>query len=280
MQTPTSSQNQPAPVSGEKMTVWVHWLLTGLVALCFVAVFVMLWTSASLPAKPEWPDALLLSLATTSTIVALLRRLPMQNVFWAAVIIVIVGGAAHALGQITDMPFGPFVFGPEAGPKLFKTLPWAVPLLWIFAILNSRGVARLIMRPWRKTRSYGFWVIGFTAALVMLFDFALDPFASRVKHYWLWAPTKFPVTWLGAPLVNFVSWAVLSLLILAFVTPLLINKRPKGKSSPDYHPLSLWLGALLLFAGAAALKGVWPAVAADAGIGMVTALFAIRGAWW
>jgi hypothetical protein len=61
---------------------------------------------------------------------------------------------------------------------------------------------------------------------------------------------------------------------------MLINKRPKGKSSPDYHPLGIWLGALLLFASAAALKGLWPAVAVDAGIGVVTAVFAIRGAWW
>ncbi len=280
MQPPASSQNQPAPDSGGKITACVHWLLTTLVAVCFAAVFVMLWPSANLSDKPEWPSALLLSLATASTIVTLLRRLPMQNVLWAVLIIAVVGGVAHALGAITDMPFGPFMFGPEAGPKLFKTLPWAVPLLWVFAILNSRGVARLILRPWRKTKTYGFWVIGFTTVLVMLFDFAFDPFASRVNHYWLWTPTQFPVTWQGAPLVNFLSWAVVSLLILAFVTPLLINKRPQGKSSPDYHPLGLWLGALLLFAGAAVLKGLWPAAAVDAGIGVVTAVFAIRGAWW
>jgi uncharacterized membrane protein len=280
VQPPISSQNQPAPAPGEKITAWVHWLLTILVVVSFGAALVLPWTSTNLPDKSDWPDALLISLATASTVVALSRRLPMQNVLGTALIIAVIGGAAHALGEITDMPFGPFVFGPEAGPKLFKTLPWAVPLLWVFAILNSRGVARLILRPWRKTKTYGFWVIGFTTALVMLFDLALDPFAARVKHYWLWTPTKFPVTWQGAPLVNFLGWAALSLLILAFVTPALINKRPKGKSSPDYHPLGIWLGALLLFASTAALKGLWPAAAVDAGIGMVTAVFAIRGAWW
>lgn len=268
------------PVSGSKVTMWVHWPLTVLALVAFAVAFVSLWTSTRQPEKPEWPNALLISLATASTVVALLRRLPTQNVLWAALIIAVIGGAAHAVSELTDMPFGPFVFGPEAGPKLFKTLPWVVPLLWVFAILNSRGVARLILRPWRKTKTYGFWVIGFTTTLMMLFDFALDPFASRVNHYWLWTPTKFPVTWQGAPPVNFLSWAVLSLLILAFVTPLLINKRPRGKSSPDYHPLGLWLGALLLFAVAAALKGLWPAVAVDTGIGVFTAVFAIRGGWW
>ncbi|MFZ1073875.1 MAG: carotenoid biosynthesis protein [Verrucomicrobiia bacterium] len=280
MQPPTSRQNQPSSASDEKITAWIHWALTTLVAVVFAVVVSMLWTSASVPDNPEWPYALLLSLATASTIVALLRRLPLQNVLWAALIIAVIGGAAQSLGEITDMPFGPFMFGPEAGPKLFKTLPWAVPLLWVFAILNSRGVARLIMRPWRKTKSYGFWVIGITAALVMLFDLAFDPFASRLHRYWFWTPTKFPVTWQGAPLVNFLGWAAVSLLILAFVTPMLINKRPKGKSSPDYHPLGIWLGAVLLFGLAAALKGLWPATTVDAGIGVVTAVFAIRGARW
>ena len=74
-----------------------------------------------------------------------------------------------------------------------------MPLIWVVVILNSRGVARLILRPWRKIRNYGFWLIGLTAALTMLFDLAFDPFASRVKHYWLWVPTKLPLTWQGAP---------------------------------------------------------------------------------
>jgi len=73
------------------------------------------------------------------------------------------GGAVHALGATMEIPFGPFQFGPEAGPQLFKTLPWAMPLIWVAAILNSRGVVRLILRPWRKIRSYGFWLIGLTA---------------------------------------------------------------------------------------------------------------------
>lgn len=262
------------------MAAWTYWLLTILLAANFAVAFIALWPSGNAPDTPDWLDALLISLATAGTLAALWRRLPLQNVLAAALIIAVMGGAAHIVGEITGIPFGPFTFGPAAGPKLFKTVPWAVPLLWVVVILNSRGVARLILRPWRKTKTYGLWVIGLTAALVMMFDLALDPFASRVGHYWLWTPTKFPVTWQGAPLVNFLSWAAVSLFMLAFVTPLLINKRPKGPSRPDYHPLGLWLGALLLFAVAAVLKGLWPAAAADAGMGVVTAVFAIRGAGW
>jgi uncharacterized membrane protein len=280
MEPPTPPLNQPSFVTGGKITAWIHWSLAVLVAVLFALAFVMFWTSANPPDQPDWPDVLLILLATASTLAALSRQLPWQNVLWAALIMVLVGGAAHALGEITGLPFGPFVFEPAGGPKLFKTLPWAVPLLWVIAILNSRGVARLILRPWRKIKTYGFWLIGFTAVLVTLFDLALDPFAARVKHCWLWTPTKFPVTWQGAPLVNFLGWAAVSLFILALVTPVLINKRPRGKNSPDYHPLGIWLGALLLFSVATALKGLWPAAAVDAGIAVITAVFAIRGARW
>jgi uncharacterized membrane protein len=148
------------------------------------------------------------------------------------------------------------------------------------AILNSRGVARLILRPWRKNHSYGFWLIGVTAALTALFDLALEPFASRVDHFWFWLPVKFPLSWQGVPLSNSLGWLVVTLLILAFVTPMLINKQPQKRRPPDFHPLAVWLGGVLLFGIAAGLNRLWTAAAADAAIGIVTAVFAIRGARW
>ena len=192
----------------------LHWLLTVVFAAAFVLVVVMLFKPLKLPGNPGWPELLLLASGVACTITALARRLPLQNVLLAVFIIAVLGGAVHALGAITGIPFGPFEFGESIGPQVFKTLPWAVPLIWVLAILNSRGVARLILRPWRKISAYGFWLIGVTAALTLLFDFALEPFASRVKHYWLWTPTKFPVTWQGRRWSNFLGWAAVSVLIL------------------------------------------------------------------
>ena len=113
----------------------------------------------------------------------------------------------------------------------------------------------------------------------MLFDLAFDPFASRLKHYWLWMPTKFPLTWQGAPLVNFFSWAVVSLLMLMFVTPALINKNPVRRP-PDFHPLGVWLGAILLFGVVSAEHGMWLPVTLDGAIAVLAATFAIRGGRW
>jgi len=185
MQPPTQPENRPATPPAGKMAAWFHWLFVVLLAAAFALVLAANGLSLHLPASPGWPEALLILLVTVSTISALARQLALQNVLLAAFIIALMGGAVHALGATMEIPFGPFQFGPEAGPQLFKTLPWAMPLIWVAAILNSRGVVRLILRPWRKIRSYGFWLIGLTAVLTMLFDLAFDPFASRVKHYWL-----------------------------------------------------------------------------------------------
>lgn len=259
---------------------WERRLLAILFLAAYLLVLVQVLWPMPIPGKPGWPSAVLLVLAAGTTIAALARHLPLQNILFATIFIGFAGGAVTWLDLKTDMPFGPFTFGDSFGPALLHTLPWALPVIWIVAVLNSRGVARLILRPWRKIHSYGFWFIGVTAGLTAVFDVALDPFGSRVAHYWIWEPTKFPLTWQGAPLVNFFGWAVVTLLILAFVTPLLINKQPHQPHSPDFHPLGIWLGGVLLFGAGAVSAGLWSAAALDGIIGVGVVTFAIRGARW
>jgi uncharacterized membrane protein len=276
---PKHSQKQSAAgtVSNKKVATWFHWLFTFLLAAAFVFELVTFFVAADFL---NWPEAALILLATFSTIASLTRQLPLQNVLLATFIIALIGGGAHAVGALTGIPFGPITFSDNAGPEIFKTLPWAMPLLWVVVVLNSRGTARLILRPWRKTKTYGFWVIGLAAVLAALFTLALEPFAARVKHYWIWTPTQFPVAWYGAPLVDFLAWGLVTLLVLTFVTPALINKQPRKKGSRDFHSPVVWLGGISLFAAASAQRGLWPAVALDAAIGIITTIFAVRGARW
>lgn len=244
-------------------------------------VLATMLTSFKLPGKPGWPEAVLVLTATLATLASLTRRLPGQNVLLGSAIVGVIGGLLHSVGAATAIPFGPFTYTDNAGPRLFGVLAWPMPALWIIAILNSRGVARLILRPWRKMRTYGFWWIGMTAALTVLFDAALEPYAARIKHFWIWQPTKFPLTWHDAPLVNFLGWLVAALLILAVATPALINKQPNQKRSPpDYHPLFLWLSALMLFTVGAVSHQLWTAAALGALTGIAATVFAVRGAKW
>jgi putative membrane protein len=273
-------KKQQVTNSSAKIIAWVHWILTLSLAAVFVLVLVMLFTSLKLPGRPGWLEALLLLLVAAGTVTALARRLPLQNVLLATFVIAAIGGAAQALGVMTGIPFGPFTFSTAAGEELFKKLPWSIPLIWVAAILNSRDVAQLILRPWRKIDTYGFWLMGLTAALTVLFDFAFEPFASRVKHYWLWTPTKFLATWQGAPLSNFLGWLVVSLLIVIFIAPSLINKQPGKRNSPDFHPFAIWLGAILFFGIACAQHGLLSAAMMDGIVAAVITVFAIRGGTW
>lgn len=262
------------------MAVWLHWLLTLLLAATFGLVLWMLFKPLKLPGDAGWPEALLLASGVACTITALARRLPLQNVLLAVFVIFLIGGAVHTLGAMTGIPFGPFEFGESIGPQVFNTLPWAVPLIWVLAVLNSRGVARLILRPWRKIDAYGYWLTGLTAGLTLLFDFALEPFASRVKHYWLWTPTKFPVTWQGVPVSNFLGWAAVSLLIAVVLAPALINKQPGKRNTPDFHPFAVWLGAILLFGTGCAQHGLLSAAVADGILAAIVTVLAVRGGTW
>jgi uncharacterized membrane protein len=253
----------------------LFWILNALLGVAFIVEILAPRFSSDF-------DAATITLAALASVAALNRQLPLQNVLPAALITALIGGIAHGLSSNPNLsiPFGPIVFNPACGAKVFNAIPWTIPLLWIVAIFNARGLARLILRPWRKVKNYGFWLIGLTAALAVAFDIALEPFAWHVKHFWLWQPTKIAVTWQGTTLLNFLGWAFVALLILAFATPSLIKKQPGSPSTPDYHPLAIWLGAFLLFATGAAGAGLWWPVGADTAIAVVTAVFAVRGAKW
>ena len=258
----------------------VHRVLFILFLLQFTLVWARLWLPWPLFGHARWPEGLLVVLTTAALLAALTRQLPGQNVMLASVMIALIAGGVQSLGALTAIPFGPYVYTESIGQPLFHPLPWVVPVVWLAVILASRGVARLTLRPWRKTRTYGFRLIGLTTLLVVLLDVGLEPFATQVKHYWFWNPTKLRFDWYTAPWINFFGWAVTTLLILAFATPSLINKKPMQQPPPDYSPLVVWLLFNLLFATGAAVHQLWPALGVISLISVSVAVFAVRGGRW
>ncbi len=272
---PPCSGNIPK-AAGEtalQKNVWPHRLIMALVLPAAAA------TLFDAPGTTGVFDTLLLLLATAGSISALVRQLPLQSVLFAAFITALIGTAAHGLSERTGIPLGPLSFGETVGPQLFNTVPWSVGLIWIIAIFNSRGVARLVLRPWRKVRTYGFLLMGLTAGLALVFDLALEPYA-HVKRFWFWHPTKIPFTWHGASPMSFIGWTFVALIILAVIMPFLIRKQPGKSSRPDFNPLVIWIGALALFGVAAAQAGYWTAAGVDAAAAVVVTIFSWRGAKW
>lgn len=224
-------------------------------------------------------QALFPLLALAATMLAIARKLPSQNVFAVTLFILLFSAIAETISAKSGIPFGARTYTDAFGPRIFDLLPWPMPFIWAIAILNSRGVARLILRPWRKTGKYGLWVIGLTCALTVILDFNLEPFASLANSWWIWRMPKSVPAWETAPWVNFLAWAVVTLLILAFVTPWLINKQRRASPS-EYHSLLLWLLFNLIPAAGDAAHAMWlPAIFAVV-LAAVATTFAIRGATW
>jgi hypothetical protein len=63
------------------------------------------------------------------------------------------------------------------------------------------------------------------------------------------------------------------------VTPALINKN-RVRRVPDFHPLAVWIGAILLFGIVSSIHGMWMSVAFDGALAILTAIFAVRGGRW
>ena len=242
--------------------------------------FTFNWVTLLLGLSTDWPrtEELFWTLAAATTLVGLARRLPEQNVLMSASIIAGIAFVVAVAADRTAIPYGPRTYSDYLGGKILG-VPWPMPLIWMVVIITCRGVARLILRPWRKTMYYGFWVIGLACLLAVWLDLALEPFAARVKRYWFWQTSKDVLNWYSAPWVNFLGWGVAALGILGFATPWLINKQPV-KQPTDFHGLALWLLLNFYFATGNALNGMWLAVAAGVVGAAGVTLFAVRGARW
>jgi uncharacterized membrane protein len=257
----------------------IRGILLALSGAAFLWVGLGIWTSISLFETVGWPAALLLIFITLTAMEFHARDLPIQNVFLAGAVIGVVSILTHALNLFTGIPFGPVFYNGASGPKLVGAVPWCVPLMAIAGLLLSRSVARLALRPWRKTRKYGLRVIGLTVVLTMILDSGVEVFVSQVMHLWTWHPTRLPFTWNGVPLFRIISAALMTLLTLAFITPALIRKQP-GESRSGLQPLLTWSALNLLFASGAVLHGLWMAATLTLVGTVVTTLFTLRGARW
>ena len=277
----SSGEGQPLDASSRLSSTVEHWHKPFFILFLISCVvnLALLWLQIELSPDFRWLEGVFLLCAAITSLLALGRRLPVQNVVMAAAVIMVISGGVIGVGTMTGVPFGPFVYSEALGEKIFNVLPWSIPLIWIVIVINSPGVARLMMRPWRKTNFYGFWVIGLTCLLAVILDLGLEPFAVYVKNYWVWRMPDSVAAWYSAPWINFLGWFVATLAILVFATPWLINKQPI-KRPIDYHPLITWLLLNAWFMAGNGVKHLWPAVGLSLISCVFVATYAIRGARW
>ena len=148
------------------------------------------------------------------TALSLKRRLPAPNVAGAI-------AASAAVAWLCERALSGWGRALSDAAALGRA--FFLALLWSVVLLNARGVAQFILRPWRSHRYYGFFLIelaGVLAALYMTVRAALEGGAG----------------WLSLGVRLLVGWGV-----LALIAPLLISKRPVPEVVGQI-PVWVWVG--------------------------------------
>lgn len=234
-------------------------------------------------------DGIFLLLCSLMAAFSMTRRLPVQNVI--AVSLIILGISAIAIATVayygtdTGRKIG---FNQEFGPPLLGSsqknlLPWQMPFLVLALTLTSRETARLILRPWRREKNYGLWLMLLGAALVSLTCLALEPFANRA-NWWRWLaqdsegslPKLHSGAWFGTPWTAFACWFVFAIVIYWFAGPWFVVKRPHS-TIPELTPICLWCLLLAYFIVGNIKAGLTIPAVVSAGAGGVVAFMAWRG---
>ena len=178
-----------------------------------------------------WGDPILILLAAGNTHLIVSRIWGPRPARKWFVALFLISGLIELIGTKTGFPFGPYAYTENFGPRI-SLLPVAIPLAWY--VLLSNG---LIL--WRA------FLPGFilpieaaaTATLVTGIDWVMEPFAAKIKVYWIWNTAG------GlAPQKNYIAWW-----IVAFLLVLLFAKSPGHQERFEPRPLFLLGTMLLLF---------------------------------
>jgi uncharacterized membrane protein len=153
-----------------------------------------------------------------------------------------IGFGAEWLGMKTGMVFGRYRYTEKSGPRLFKTVPVFVPLMWCVIAYVGFWTARMIF-PNGATEQAVF--IGTASMLATAWDMVADPVVVH-EGAWIW---ERPGEFYGVPVTNFLGWFVTAAVIFAAFTVL------GGKSvfKAGFSPWMGWLPA----AGYVILTGVF-----------------------
>lgn len=247
----------------------VRWVLGANAALI---VFSLAGTASRLygPA-PDLDYATIASVMAIATIslgslVALLLMVRSQG--WRSVLLLlalcaIIAGGLEYLSTITGFPFGQYHYTDALGPLLFDRVPLLIPIAWFMMMYPALQIGhRLRLGPVHLGL--------FAGAMLMVWDFALDPAMTTGFAAWVWDHTGW---YYDIPPQNFPAW---------FATAWLIGSlhaacAPRWRADHSLLPALLFL-LHFFFAGIlAALYGrAGGLLAGVAGLGLLALAVRVR----
>jgi putative membrane protein len=156
-------------------------------------------------------DPILILLAFVSTHFHAVRQwTPAIARHWGLIVLVCAFGI-ETFGAITSFPFGDYHYTERFGPML-GVVPLTIPLAWHVVVTNALFVVRAVAPHVSRLAE-----AALAGLLCTIYDFILEPFATTVKHYWVWTGGTIP------PL-NYAAWFVLSALLVRLFAPTLSSR--------------------------------------------------------
>lgn len=138
--------------------------------------------------------------------------------------------AIEAIGTKTGLLFGSYFYGPSLGFKLFET-PLLIGVNWLVLAYGATA----IVRSFKALRR---WVPFSAAALMVVFDFVMEPVAMKTGM-WSWAYGL-------VPLQNYFMWFVVAVIVVG-VMELMAIKTVKPVAARIFWVQMLFFLVLNLF---------------------------------
>ncbi len=161
------------------------------------------WLTEAAPQPDEsWLAALFLTLA--GLIVLVSTRVWSEQALLLG--IALLGFFAEVAGVHFGFPFGDYRYTDALGPDLLG-VPVVMTFAWMtLAAYVKQALLRLKLSAWVEV------VIG--ALWMTAFDLLIDPLAANELGYWRWVEAG---PYYGVPIINFVGWFVVSLLVFVIL---------------------------------------------------------------
>ena len=182
-------------------------------------------------------DPTLIILAFANTHLHAARQWPSAGARRWGLYILIGSLGVETVGACTGWPFGSYHYTGNFGP-LLGVVPMTIPLAWYVVVTNSLFIVRAVLP---HAPRWGEALL--TGLLCTIYDFILEPFATLIKHYWVWRDN-------AVPLQNYIAWFVLSGLLTWFFAP-----TASIRFRCDPRPVLILVATLLIFLTGEAISG-------------------------
>jgi hypothetical protein len=167
------------------------------------------------PLESSWIVALASGAVAILMLLELARSLPLQNLVIIVVALMVGEGVLeHFLANYARVE----VTGP-----MWCYLAGAA-LLWMAVVLSVRRLAQFILRPWRREKVYGIWLIGMSAVFTAAFQYGwpclnVDPEEEPIPQ--------------DKVAIMLAIRALATVVLLTCLVPWFIRKRPVSPAKPS-----------------------------------------------